>query len=276
MSLSGRVRSPLFPERFKTTNAEEKIWLTAPVGARRKNRAPDVVTIEKSLGAVGFLAPQRASRPTGLFDNELESALRTYQGAAQLKTDGLINPGGPTIAALQNRSAANMITSRRVSAEAESATNRMLRAMGRTRDKTEIGKLLANTAINYGDAGQAEVSHLIHQSARKNPEESADLQESLAHVLPQNLHRALYARAVSRIEDDRNEKLSSRRKSAKNSRCVAEFLDSMKATAAFKAARRKLTSLKKVVEQKKIDLIIHEADIEFGEAVIKVSKFGAT
>ena len=96
-----------------------------------------------------------------------------------------------------------MIPSRRVDDEAASATERFVRAMAKTRDQTGAGKLLADTEMNYGAAGQAEVSHLMHQLARDNPVISAALQDGLAKSLPSKLHRALYARAMNGDVDDR-------------------------------------------------------------------------
>ncbi|MFT6582235.1 MAG: peptidoglycan hydrolase-like protein with peptidoglycan-binding domain [Alphaproteobacteria bacterium] len=95
-------------------------------GRGRVNLDPDVITVEKSLGAVGYLNPRRATRPTGRFDSELESSVRAYQSAARLRKDGLINPGGRTITALVGRKAANMVPSRRVDDEAIGAIDRMV------------------------------------------------------------------------------------------------------------------------------------------------------
>lgn len=176
--------------------------LDAPVGARRENRVPDVKTVETALGAVGYLDPRRAARPTGAYDSGLDASVRSYQDKARLKRDGLINPGGPTITGLSTGKAANIIPSRRVGDEAVGAANRLVRAMGKTRDQTEVSKLLADTALNYGERGQAEVSHIIRQAAQENPEGSANLQDALATQLPATLHRALYARAMSNEEDD--------------------------------------------------------------------------
>jgi hypothetical protein len=202
MPLYQNIQRYLQPRHTEDDSFGSGVDLDAPVGPRGDNRTPDVIKVEKSLGAVGYMDPVRASRPTGRFDAELDSALRSYQGGAKLRQDGLVNPRGPTLKAMSRRKAANTIPHRRVSEEAVGSTNRLVSAMGKTRDKTEVSKLLADTALNYGATGQAEVAHLMRQAAQDSPDGAADLQDALSRNLPPKLHRALYARAMSSEDGD--------------------------------------------------------------------------
>ena len=51
-----------------------------------------MATVERALGAAGYLDPVRAVKPTGLYDKNLETSVVDYQQKAKLKQDGLLNP----------------------------------------------------------------------------------------------------------------------------------------------------------------------------------------
>lgn len=74
--------------------------LVAPVGRESENERFDVARIETLLAKAGFLDLKPTEGPTGYYGLALEDAIRKFQAAEDLKVDGLINPGGPTLSAL--------------------------------------------------------------------------------------------------------------------------------------------------------------------------------
>lgn len=77
--------------------------LVAPVGREGGNERFDVAKIETLLAKAGFLDLRPTEGPTGYYGLILEDAIRKFQAAEDLKVDGLINPGGPTLSALARR-----------------------------------------------------------------------------------------------------------------------------------------------------------------------------
>lgn len=77
--------------------------LVAPVGREGGNERFDVAKIETLLANAGFLDLEPTEGPTGYYGLALEDAIRKFQAAEDLKVDGLINPGGPTLSALARR-----------------------------------------------------------------------------------------------------------------------------------------------------------------------------
>lgn len=71
------------------------------VGTEAPNRRPDVAGVETILGRTGHLDLTRTEGPTGRFDARIDRAIRGFQKDQDLKVDGLINPGGPTIGTLR-------------------------------------------------------------------------------------------------------------------------------------------------------------------------------
>ena len=63
------------------------------------NRRPDVAKVETFLGQTGHYKPLKDG-PSGYVSNSLDEAIRGYQAENGLDVDGILNPGGPTIAAL--------------------------------------------------------------------------------------------------------------------------------------------------------------------------------
>lgn len=80
--------------------------IVAPVGREGENERFDVALIETLLAKNGFFDLAQTEGPTGYYGMALEDAIRTFQKTANLKVDGLVNPGGPTLAALTSRLAA--------------------------------------------------------------------------------------------------------------------------------------------------------------------------
>lgn len=81
--------------------------LDAPVGRRGANDRIDVAKIETLLGRAGYLDLAPTDGPTGYYGARLENALKRFQKDDGLKADGLVNPDGPTLAALTRATAAN-------------------------------------------------------------------------------------------------------------------------------------------------------------------------
>jgi len=77
--------------------------LTQPVGRDAENDRFDVALVEALLAKNGAFDLDRTEGPTGHYGTALEDAIRTFQKSENLKVDGLINPGGPTLAALTAR-----------------------------------------------------------------------------------------------------------------------------------------------------------------------------
>lgn len=80
--------------------------IVAPVGRDGENERFDVALIETLLAKNGFFDLDRTDGPTGYYGMALEDAIRNFQKSEDLKVDGLVNPGGPTLAALTSRRAA--------------------------------------------------------------------------------------------------------------------------------------------------------------------------
>ncbi|MBF0167103.1 MAG: peptidoglycan-binding protein [Alphaproteobacteria bacterium] len=93
---------PVAPRPGKDTSNEGWFSLDAPVGPHpAPNRRPDVLRVETLLGKAGDYDITRTDGPTGWWGSRAEGAVRTYQKRKGLKVDGLLNPGGPTIASLE-------------------------------------------------------------------------------------------------------------------------------------------------------------------------------
>ncbi|MDK9722299.1 MAG: peptidoglycan-binding protein [Rhodospirillales bacterium] len=78
--------------------------LSAPVGRdSAPNRKQDVAKVETLLGQTGHYDIQRLQGPTGFWGMVGDKAVKDFQKQNGLKVDGLLNPGGPTISALEGR-----------------------------------------------------------------------------------------------------------------------------------------------------------------------------
>ncbi len=94
---------PVSPRPGKDTPNEGWFSLGAPVGPHpAPNRRSDVLRVETLLGRAGDYDIGRTDGPTGWWGSRAEGAVRTYQKRKGLKVDGLLNPGGPTIASLES------------------------------------------------------------------------------------------------------------------------------------------------------------------------------
>lgn len=77
--------------------------LEASVGRRGANDRIDVAKIETLLGKAGYLDLDTTEGPTGFYGARVENALKKFQRDGGLKTDGLVNPDGPTMVALRQQ-----------------------------------------------------------------------------------------------------------------------------------------------------------------------------
>lgn len=101
----GRVGMGAWRRRRKSSRGLDV--LDAPVGRRGDNDRIDVAKIETLLGKSGYLDLDATEGPTGYYGARVEDALKRFQKDGGLKADGLVNPDGPTLAALTRAAAAN-------------------------------------------------------------------------------------------------------------------------------------------------------------------------
>jgi peptidoglycan hydrolase-like protein with peptidoglycan-binding domain len=82
---------------------DRSLDLAQPVGRDADNDPFDVALIETLLAKTGLFDLGRTEGPTGHYGAALEDAIRRFQKSENLEIDGRINPGGPTLAALNAR-----------------------------------------------------------------------------------------------------------------------------------------------------------------------------
>ena len=75
--------------------------LAGGVGREAANDRADVIKVQTLLTHAGYLDPGRLDGPTGWYGKPLELAIRRYQKDNGLTVDGVMLPGGETVAALQ-------------------------------------------------------------------------------------------------------------------------------------------------------------------------------
>jgi hypothetical protein len=77
--------------------------LRGPVGPYKANRRGDVAKVQTLLHDTGYLNANETDGPTGLYSRVLlDEPIRRFQTDHGLKVDGLLNPDGETIGALQS------------------------------------------------------------------------------------------------------------------------------------------------------------------------------
>jgi len=158
---------------------DQPFALNASVGyGPRANRREDVFLIESALKRIGHL--KSGSGPTGHMSRFLDSAVRTFQNDNDLKEDGLLNPGGPTVKSLAEmfgQSAPKPVRSPpsgqsalpKVSAEAFSNNGRSVEHLMSTLDDGSFPALLSD-AFNMNEKGQGEVADFFVQLRERDPE----------------------------------------------------------------------------------------------------------
>ncbi len=70
------------------------------VGNGFKNGPRDVETVKRALGGLGYLPEDPFDRPSGFIEESTTAAIKRFQGGNGLATDGWLQPGGETEAAL--------------------------------------------------------------------------------------------------------------------------------------------------------------------------------
>ncbi len=96
----GRVQEKQKGERFDFTNP---FSLSGPVGMNGTNHRNDVAKVEGLLGIDGAHDIKKTDGPTGYFGTSLDGSVKKFQKRHTLKPDGLLNPRGETIRALQGK-----------------------------------------------------------------------------------------------------------------------------------------------------------------------------
>jgi lysozyme family protein len=77
--------------------------LRGPVGPYKQNRQGDVAKVQSLLHDAGYMDANQTDGPTGLFSRALlEAPIKRFQSDQGLQVDGLLEPGGETIGALES------------------------------------------------------------------------------------------------------------------------------------------------------------------------------
>ena len=76
--------------------------IAATVGNGFENRREDVASVQRRLGALGFLPEDPFDRPLGFIDERTTNGTRAFQRAEALADDGWLAPGGETEQALED------------------------------------------------------------------------------------------------------------------------------------------------------------------------------
>lgn len=82
-------------------NIADPFSLESAVGANSTNNRRDVAKVETLMAQVGRLDLRQTDGATGYFGERLKQAVEGFQKDNGLKKDGLINPRGETMRALQ-------------------------------------------------------------------------------------------------------------------------------------------------------------------------------
>ncbi|HSV28791.1 MAG TPA: peptidoglycan-binding domain-containing protein, partial [Candidatus Omnitrophota bacterium] len=90
-------------DRRPSPFAADFFTLGAPVGPDQPNRREDVIKVETILGNTGHHDLAATAGPLGWWGERQEKAVKAWQGENGLKVDGVLKPGGPTIASLRRR-----------------------------------------------------------------------------------------------------------------------------------------------------------------------------
>ncbi len=189
--------------------------LSAPVGPGAANRPVDVARLEALLAASGHLDPAPAGGLTGAFGRRVESALRRFQTGKGLRMDGLANPGGPTVTALQRAHGGAEGFAGDVSAIQGAIPQMPAEDFGDLRRTaraalagTTFGDLprFAGEAFRTGSKGRMEVIELIGLVADEDAEAGARLRREVAGRIDRRHRPLLYSGELVRALSDQQEK----------------------------------------------------------------------
>jgi len=189
-----------------TDDLDRPFTLNASVGyGPRANRREDVFLIESALKRIGHL--KSGSSPTGHMSRLFDGAVRSFQNDNDLKEDGLLNPGGPTVKSLAGRfgqSSPKPVRSPlsdrsplpKVSAEAFSNNGRSVEHLMSTLDDGSFPALLSD-AFNMNEKGQGEVADFFVQLRERDPERAKIMRDKTVPNL-----RAEQVDAFDQLIDD--------------------------------------------------------------------------
>jgi peptidoglycan hydrolase-like protein with peptidoglycan-binding domain len=90
-----------------------------PVSLEGRNGRRDIAKVENLLGRVGALNLNKTDGVTGYFGAHTGEAVKEFQKDRGLKTDGLINPNGPTLKTLVAEAGGSSGTNQPIAATSE-------------------------------------------------------------------------------------------------------------------------------------------------------------
>jgi hypothetical protein len=195
--------------------------LGAAVGPRRRNRCHDVLKVETLLANTGD--HDLEDGPTGYAGAQLDQAIRAYQQRRGLAVDGVLEPGGETIAALARELGPRLAGFRAprpdeaddhlnrsgrgeeplfdtkapapvlhpirdlpvVSVGAYQSNRRTADALFRSADNRALADLLADAIRHDGVDGVAEVRDLLDQVRDRSPDRADAMARSIFDRLPE-------------------------------------------------------------------------------------------
>ena len=188
---------------------------SGPVGPGAANRPRDVTRIEALLAAAGHLDLKSTAGTTGVFGKRVESALRRAQRTVGVEADGVLNPNGPTLAALTKADRGGprfadsvrtiQATIPRMPAEDFGALRRTAQAVLKTGTAGDVPKAAAESFVT-GAKGKAEVIELIGLIADKNPQAADRLRRDVAERVGKDDRALLYSgELVRQLSDEQEE-----------------------------------------------------------------------
>ena len=87
-------------EKFKPSVTRQDLNLDGSVGDKANNAPREVFAVKKVLSKAGAFSFDPGNEPTTVANDRFKKAIRTFQAGNDLKVDGLIRSGGPTVHAL--------------------------------------------------------------------------------------------------------------------------------------------------------------------------------
>lgn len=83
------------------TAKPEEVEIESSVGRGGENEAPDVVTLKRALGTLGYLKYDKTKPPSSFIDEATVDALIDFQRDRGLQEDGRADPFGPSLEELR-------------------------------------------------------------------------------------------------------------------------------------------------------------------------------
>lgn len=92
-----------FDEKLPGMDGAGWFDIKKPVGSAQPNQREDVIKVETILGNTGHFDIKGLGGPTGYIGSVLDEGIRNFQKQNGLEVDGILNPGGPTIATARKK-----------------------------------------------------------------------------------------------------------------------------------------------------------------------------